>query len=168
MLRTKWTGMKEIKHRNFIDVIQILPCLNSSWIMGWRIYGGGRTQILLSSPTIVDSLAQDPGLTGFYTDIKIANNTKINHKMISFSDHYNALIIDRLASKTKIGKDLWHFNNSLLKNKYFCSTTQNFISLLKTRRNTYSSISDWWEYTKCQIKENTKDFSKNSTRKQNF
>ena len=103
-----------------------------------------------------------------YTDIKIANNTNINHKMISFSDHYNALIIERLASKTKIGKDLWHFNNSLLKNKYFCSTTQNFISVLKTRRNTYSSISDRWEYTKCQIKENTKDFSKNSTRKQNF
>ena len=43
-----------------------------------------------------------------YTDIKIANNTEINHKMISFSDHYNALIVDRFSSKTKIEKDLWH------------------------------------------------------------
>ena len=32
---------------------------NSSWIMEWRIYGEGRNQILLSSPTTVDLLAQD-------------------------------------------------------------------------------------------------------------
>ena len=69
-----------------------------------------------------------------YTDIKIANNTKINHKMISFSDHYNALLIDRLFSKTKIGKDLWHFNSSILKNKDFCSTTKNLLFFLKTKR----------------------------------
>ena len=63
-----------------------------------------------------------------YTDIKIANNTKINQKMISFSDHYNALFIDRLYSKTKTGKDLWYFNNTLLQNKDFCSTVTNFLS----------------------------------------
>ena len=42
-----------------------------------------------------------------YTDIKTANNTKINHIMLSFTDHYNAISIYRLHSKTKIGKDLW-------------------------------------------------------------
>ena len=31
-----------------------------------------------------------------YTDIKIAKNTKINHIMVSFSNHYNAISIDRL------------------------------------------------------------------------
>ena len=41
-----------------------------------------------------------------YTDMKIANNTRIDHKIISFSDHYNALIIDRLSSNTKIGNDV--------------------------------------------------------------
>ena len=49
-----------------------------------------------------------------YTDIKIASNTKINHIMVSFTDHYNAISIDRLPSKTKIGKDSWCFNNYLL------------------------------------------------------
>ena len=48
-----------------------------------------------------------------YTDIKIANNTKINHKMISFSDHYNALLIERLSSKTKTGQDLYGFSTIL-------------------------------------------------------
>ena len=52
--------------------------------------------------------------TDIYTDIKIANNTKINHIMVPFTDHYNIISIDRLPSKTKIGKDSWYFNNSLL------------------------------------------------------
>ena len=40
-----------------------------------------------------------------YADIKIANNTKINHIMVSFTDPYNSISLDRLPSKTKIGKD---------------------------------------------------------------
>ena len=31
-----------------------------------------------------------------YTDIKMASNTKINHIMVSFTDHYNAIFINRL------------------------------------------------------------------------
>ena len=31
-----------------------------------------------------------------YTGIKIANNTKINHMMVSFTDHYNTISLDRL------------------------------------------------------------------------
>ena len=36
------------------------------------------------------------------TDIKIASNTKINHIIISFTDNYNAISIERLPSKTKV------------------------------------------------------------------
>ena len=43
-----------------------------------------------------------------YTDIKMASNTKINHIIVSFTDHYNAIFIDRLPSKTKIRKDSWY------------------------------------------------------------
>ena len=39
-----------------------------------------------------------------YTDIEIANNTKINHIMESSTDHYKAISLDRLPSKTKIMK----------------------------------------------------------------
>ena len=60
-----------------------------------------------------------------YADIKIASNTKINHMMVSFTDHYNAIFIDRLPSKSKIGKDSWHFNNSLLWKPKFSSATKN-------------------------------------------
>ena len=162
VLWTKWTGMKEIKHKNVIDVIPILPCLNSSWIMGWRICGERRTQI--SEFTCYD---RSPGtrsrIDRVYTDKKIVN-TKINHKTISFSNHYNTLFIDRFPSKTEIEKDLWHFNNSLLEKNDFCSTTKNLLSILKTKRNNYSSTRDWWEHTKCKIKDNARIFSKNSTK----
>ena len=34
-----------------------------------------------------------------YTDIKMASNTKINHIIVSFTDHYNAIFIDRFPLK---------------------------------------------------------------------
>ena len=44
---------------DFIDVVPIMPCQNTLWIMGSRIYAEGRTQI----PEFTRynrSLAQDP------------------------------------------------------------------------------------------------------------
>ena len=98
------TGVVKIKHKDFIGAVPIMPCLNSSWIMGLRIYGEGRTQIPLSSPATIGPL-QGSRIDRVYTDIKIANNTKINHIMVSFTNHCNAISIDRLPSKTKIGKN---------------------------------------------------------------
>ena len=42
--------------------------------------------------------------TDIYINIKIANNTKINHIMVSFTDQYNAISIDRLPQKLKLEK----------------------------------------------------------------
>ena len=46
---------------DFKDAVLIMPCQNSSWITNSRIYGEGRTKILLSSPATIDLLPQDPG-----------------------------------------------------------------------------------------------------------
>ena len=40
-----------------------------------------------------------------YTDKKNASNTKINHLMVFFTDHYYAISLDRPFSKTENGKD---------------------------------------------------------------
>ena len=53
--------MKEIRHKNGIDVIQTLPYLNLSWKMGLRIYGEERIQISLNSLDTIEPQAQDPG-----------------------------------------------------------------------------------------------------------
>ena len=34
-----------------------------------------------------------------YIDLKLATKTKINHIMVAFTDHYNAIFIDRFTSK---------------------------------------------------------------------
>ena len=52
----KVQGVVETKH--FINVISIMLCQNSLWIMDWRISGEERTQISLSSPATTDLLAQ--------------------------------------------------------------------------------------------------------------
>ena len=111
-------------------------CQSSSWIMDLRIYGDGRTQIPLSSP-LRQVLWQGPRIDRVYTDIKIANNTKINHIMVSFTNHYNAISIDRLSSKTKIGKDSWKrfMKIILLCKPEFSSATKTFF-LLKTQKTT--------------------------------
>ena len=103
VLWIKWTGMVEIKHKDFIDDVPITPCQNSLWIMGSTIYGKGRTQI--PDFTQYDrSYSTRSRIDEVYTDIKIANHTKINHIMVSFTDLYNAISIDRLSSKTKTRK----------------------------------------------------------------
>ena len=47
--------------------------------------------------------------------------------MVFFTDHYNAISICRLPSKTKIGKDSWYLNNSLLCKPEFSSATNTFL-----------------------------------------
>ena len=68
--------------------------------MDWRIYEEWGTQIPLSSPATIDFGTRST-IDRVYTDIKMASNTKINHIMVSFTDHYNIIIfIDRFPSKT--------------------------------------------------------------------
>ena len=67
--------------------------------------------------------------------LKFAKNAKSNHIMVSFTDliiNYNAISIERLPSKIKIGKDSRYFNNFLLCQPDFSSAAKNLLSLLKT------------------------------------
>ena len=78
------------------------------------------------------SFDKDPGpYIWVYIDIKNAKNAKINHIMVSFTDHYNAISIDRLFSKTKIGKDSWYF---LLCKLEFSSAKRLFFSFIKNTK----------------------------------
>ena len=87
-----------------------------------------KTQILYRS-------AQITPWQNSYTDIKIANDTNINHIMVSFTNYYNNISIDRLPSKTKIVKYSWYFNNSFLCKPEVSPATKTFLFLL---RNTHT------------------------------
>ena len=62
----KWTGMVKIKHKYLAGTASVMPCQNSSWIPSLRIYGEGRTQIPLSSPTTIGPLARIQDRQGLY------------------------------------------------------------------------------------------------------
>ena len=86
--------------------------------------------------------------------------------MVSFNDLYNTSI-DRLPSKTKIGKDSWYLTNYLLCKRGFSSATKTYFLIKNTKYN-HSSASDWLEYTKSRFKENAKILSKNSITQENI
>ena len=102
-----------------------------------------------------------------YTDINIARNTKIYGIMVSFTDHYNAISIDHLQSKTKTRKNSCYFHNSLLWKSKFSRATNNLF-FIKNTKNDHSSTSDWSEYAKSCFKRNARTFSKNSTTQKNI
>ena len=66
--------------------------------------------------------------------MKIDKNKKINHIIVSFTNHHNAISIDRVPSKTKIGKYSRYFSNSLLCKFEASSATKTFLFLLKTHK----------------------------------
>ena len=62
----KWAGMADKKYKKFIDVVPIILCQNPSWIIGLRIYGEGRIQILLGSLATIGPLAMIQDRPGLY------------------------------------------------------------------------------------------------------
>ena len=62
VLWIKWTGMVKTKHIDFTGDSPAMPCQNLSWIMGLMIYGEGRTQIPLSSPSVIGPFARSQDL----------------------------------------------------------------------------------------------------------
>ena len=99
----KWTGMVEINHKDFIDVVLIMSCQNSKSGLEdlWRRENPDSSEFTHYDRSPDTSSGKDR----FFTYIKIANNTKINQIMVSFTDHYNAISFERLPPKTKIQKD---------------------------------------------------------------
>ena len=75
--------------------------------------------------------------------------------MVSFTDHYTAIFIDRLPSKAKVRKDSWYFNNfPLCKPELFLTT--DFCFFIKNKKHNHSSAGDWWENTKSSFKEDAR------------
>ena len=56
----------KMKHKDFMGAVPVMHCLDSSRIMGLRIYGEGRTQIPLSSPATIGPLPRIQDRLGLY------------------------------------------------------------------------------------------------------
>ena len=62
----KMERVLKIKDKDFIGAAQVMSCQTSSWIMGLRMCGEGRTQIPLSSPAMIGPLARIQDRQGLY------------------------------------------------------------------------------------------------------
>ena len=94
----KWRGMTEIKHfikRHFNYTLSKLILDNGLEDL-WRRQNPDSSEFTRYNRSSGTRSTIDRA----YTDIKMARNTKINHIMVSFTDHYNAIFIDRFPSKT--------------------------------------------------------------------
>ena len=95
-------------------------------------------------------------------------HNKINHIMVSFTDHYNAILSTGSTQKLKLEK----IHDTLLILFYVSQSSPQLqrllFFLLKTHKNNHFSANDWWEYTKSYFKQNAKTFSKNSTTQKNI
>ena len=89
----KSTCMVKIKCKDLIDAVPIMPFQYSLWTTG-----KGELRLFWVHP-LRQMLWQWSRIDRVYADIKIANNNKINHIIVSLTDHYNTISIDRLPSK---------------------------------------------------------------------
>ena len=81
----KIDSVGENKTQTIYRCLPVTPCLNSSWIIDMRNYRERRTNITRSSSATIGPLPRIE-IDRFYTDIKMANNTKINHIMVPFTN----------------------------------------------------------------------------------
>ena len=139
VLCIKWRGMVEIKHRLYrccFNYALLKLIVDNGLVELWR-----KENPEFSEFNRYDrSSGTRSRIDRVYTDIKIASNTKIDHIMVSFTYHYHAISIDRFPSQTKIGKDSWYFNNSLLCKPDFSSTTYKFF-IKNTKKATIQQFS---------------------------
>ena len=71
-----------------------------------------------------------------YTDLKIANNTKINHILIFLTDHYNSISLEIPLSEIKIGKDTWIILFYVKLCSWVLLNCKEFVLLTKNTKNT--------------------------------
>ena len=81
------------------------------------------------------------------------------------SDHDFVSLVFDIPTGFKRGPGVWNFNNSLLKNKDFCTSIEKLIDCHLRFLPSFTSLQDWWEFLKLSIKEESIVFSCNKRRR---
>lgn len=81
---------------------------------------------------------------------------------VSFSDHC-MVHCSVFLSCVKPQSAYWHFNNALLNDKDFKVTFEFFGKDFRDLKLTFSSLQQWWDYGKAQIKQLSQQYTRNVT-----
>lgn len=77
---------------------------------------------------------------------------------VGFSDHH-LILTELLLSDDSRQRTFWHFNIKLLNDFNFCSNFKFFWSYWQTQKQFYTSLIQWWEVGKAQVKVFTQKYS---------
>ena len=80
-------------------------------------------------------------------------------KHCPFSDH-NVIYTTIDMNKIKLGSGSWKMNLSTIKNIRFKNTLESFWKYWTTQKDTFESLSEWWDITKAKIRDLTIEVSK--------
>ena len=81
------------------------------------------------------------------------------------SDHDFVSLVFDIPTGVKRGPGVWNLNNSLLKDKDFCTSIEKLIDCHLLFLPSFASLQDWWEFLKLSIKEESIVFSRNKRRR---
>ena len=81
------------------------------------------------------------------------------------SDHNFVSLVFDIPTGVKRGPGVWNLNNSLLKDKDFCTSIEKLIDCHLLFLPSFASLQDWWEFLKLSIKEESIVFSRNKRRR---
>lgn len=128
----------------------------------WRIFHGNTRQYTWTHiRDKVVSLARLDRLYCFNHQINIYRRCSIIP--VSFSDHC-IVQCSLFLSSVKPRSTYWHFNIALLSDKDFKMSLEFFWKDFRNTKLTFSSLQQWWDYGKAQIKQFSQQYTKNVTR----
>jgi len=107
------------------------------------------------------SLARLDRFYSFKHQLNIFKSCQINP--VGFSDH-SAVLCSVLVSHVKSRSAYWHLNTSLLDDKHFRESFTFFWDVFKQQKHLYSSVQQWWDCGKIQIKNFCQQYTLNVTK----
>lgn len=107
------------------------------------------------------SLARLDRFYSFKHQFNIFKSCQMNP--VGFSDQ-SAVLCSVLVNYVKSSSAYWHFNTSLLDDKHFKDSFTLFWDVFKQQKYLYSSLQQWWDCGKVQIKIFCQQYTLNVTR----
>ena len=118
-----------------------------------------------NSKTFTFSRANSKSRIDYFLCSKRIDNEIEQAKIVScvFSDH-DIIYLKLNTSKIERGPGLWMFNSELIKKQNYIHLIEKYWQSWRKRKHEFSSLSEWWEMAKHNIKILTIDFSRENHR----
>lgn len=94
--------------------------------------------------------------------VLLAIGEQVGHANISYASRMNKALVVFLTDQKHV-RTFWHFNVKLLNDFNFCDNFKYFWFYWQAQKEFYTSLIQWWEVGKAQIKVFTQRYSASST-----